>query len=235
MNWYETAFRKEYLDLYYRRDEESAKGEAAFAASAMGLPKGARVLDVGCGAGRHARALRALGQRPVGVDLSRDLLAEAREIARVRADMRALPFDGGFDAATSFFTSFGYFDEADNRAVLRAIAAALRPGGVFLLDFLNATAVLAHLVPESEEVRNGRTYRIRRRIEGGRVLKEVLVQDEGLTMRYEESVRLYLHNDLVTMLRAAGLNPVASYGDFDGSDYTTDAPRCILVARKGRP
>jgi SAM-dependent methyltransferase len=232
MNWYETAFRKEYLDLYYRRDDAAAKAEAAFAASALGLRAGSRVLDVACGAGRHARALKALGHRPVGVDLSRDLRAEARDVPRVRADMRALPFAGAFDAATSFFTSFGYFGEEDNRAVLRTVADAIRAGGVFLLDFLNATAVVANLVPESEEVRNGRTYRIRRRIEDGRVLKEVVVADEGLTMRYEESVRLYLHNDLVSMLRAAGLNPVAGYGDFDGRDYTTDAPRCILVARK---
>ena len=139
---------------------------------------------------------------------------------------------GGFDAATSFFTSFGYFDEAGNRAVLEGVAGSLHEGGVFLLDFLNATAVMAHLVPESEEERDGRTYRVQRRIEDGRVLKDVVIEEEGLTMSYTESVRLYLHNDLVTMLGAAGLNPVASYGDFDGRDYTSDAPRCILVAQK---
>ncbi len=46
-------------------------------------------------------------------------------------------------------------------------------------------------------------------------------------------MRLYLHIDLVTLLTRAGLHVAAAYGDFDGSDYTTSSPRCILVASKG--
>ena len=227
-NWYETAFRKEYLDLYYNRNDEAAKGEAEFAAKALGLAPGSRILDVACGAGRHARAMTALGHHVVGIDLSRDLLAQAEDVASARADMRALPFYGSFDAATSFFTSFGYFDDSGNQAALDAAAGAIRSRGVFFLDFLNAAAVAAHLVAESEEVRGGETFTIRRRIESGRVLKEVAGKDDS----YVESVRLYTHVELVERLRAAGLGPMACYGDFDGRDYTTDSPRCIMVARK---
>ena len=232
MSWYETAFRKQYLDLYYRRSQEAAQGEAAFAARALGLPEGARVLDVACGAGRHARVLRELGHHVVGVDLSRDLLAEARDVVCVRCDMRRLPFYGAFDAATSFFTSFGYFDDAGNRATMESVAAAIRSRGVFFLDFLNAITVTTQLVPASEEQREDRTYRIARRVEDGRVVKDVVIEEEGLTMSYRESVRLYHHHDLIRLLKAAGLNPLAAYGDYDGRDFTTDAPRCILVARK---
>jgi len=234
MSWFETAFRKQYLDLYYHRDDAAAKGEAEFAAGALGLRGGARVLDVACGAGRHARALSALDVRVVGVDLSRDLLAEADEVVRVRADMRALPFHGAFDAATSFFTSFGYFDDDGNRRALASIAGAIRMGGTFLLDFLNAVQVETRLVPESSEERDGRKYHFRRRIEGGRVLKDVSIEEEGLSLNYSESVRLYSHHDLVILLKECGLSAIASYGAFDGRDFTTDAPRCILVARKTR-
>jgi SAM-dependent methyltransferase len=234
MSWYETAFRKQYLDLYYHRNDEAAKGEAAFALRALGLKGGERVVDVACGAGRHARALGALDVRVIGVDLSRDLLAAATGVARVRADMRALPFLGAFDAATSFFTSFGYFDDRGNEQAMASIAGALRPGGMFLLDFMNAAAVEAHLVPESREEREGRTYNVRRRIDDDRVVKDVVIEEEGLTLSYSESVRLYNHHELVRLLRGAGLLVVASYGAFDGRDFTTDAPRCILVARKTR-
>jgi len=232
MSWYETAFRKQYLDLYYHRDDEAAEGEAEFAARALGLPDGALMLDVACGAGRHARALAGLGHRVVGLDLSRDLLAEAAGVTRVRGDMRRLPFAGAFDAALSFFTSFGYFDDEGNRATLASVGEALRPGGAFLLDFLNAVAVETQLVEESQEERDGRMFVIRRRIEDGRVVKDVRIEEEGLTMSYSESVRLYHHHDLVNLLKEASLNPVAAYGDFDGRDYTTDAPRCILVAKR---
>jgi SAM-dependent methyltransferase len=232
MNWYETAFQREYLDLYYGRDDKAAKAEAEFAAEALGLAPGARILDIACGGGRHARAFEALGYDVVGLDLSSDLLQEADGITRVRGDMRALPFAGSFDAATSFFTSFGYFDDDGNRSVLRTAASALRSGGVYLLDYLNAIVVQTALVPESEEVRDGVTYRARRRIENGRVVKDVEILRGEETLSYTESVRLYIHNELVEMLAQAGLDAVAAYGDFDGSDYTTDAPRCILVARK---
>ena len=233
MNWYEAAFRKDYLDLYYHRDDEAAAQEAAFAAEALNLPEGARVLDVGCGGGRHARALTEAGFEVVGIDLSPDLLTEAEGVVRLRADMRALPFHGSFDAATSFFTSFGYFDDAGNRATLASIAAAIRPGGVFLVDYLNALAVQAHLVPASDEERDGRRFRIRRRIEAGRVLKEVEIEEEdGSTRGYVESVRLYPHSELIRLMHGAGLNPVALYGDFDGRDFTSDAPRCIVVATR---
>ena len=234
MNWYETAFRKDYLDLYYNRDDKAAKGEAEFAARALGLSEHARVLDIACGGGRHARALRDLGHDVVGIDLSAELLAGVDGIACVRGDMRALPFAASFDAATSFFTSFGYFDEDGNRAVLATAADALRPRGAYLLDFLNATLVTSRLVPESEEERGGTVYKVDRRIENGRVLKHVRIEsgDGAPAVEYTESVRLYLHNDLVTMMIEAGLSPVASYGDFDGRDFTTDAPRCIVVGKK---
>jgi len=172
--------------------------------------------------------------RVVGVDLSRDLLAAATGVVRVRADTRALPFHGAFDAATSFFTSFGYFDDAGNLATMASIAAVLRPRGMFLLDFMNAAAVEAYLVPESEEERDGRKYHVHRRIDDDRVVKDVLIEEEGLTLSYSESVRLYNHHELVQLLKGAGLSVVASYGAFDGRDFTTDAPRCILVARKTR-
>ena len=103
MSWYETAFRKQYLDLYYHRNQEAAQGEAEFAARALGLPDGSRVLDVACGAGRHARVLKEIGHRVIGVDLSRDLLAEAREVCREdgRCDQDRLHVetDGRFEAS----------------------------------------------------------------------------------------------------------------------------------------
>jgi len=232
MNWYEKAFQREYLDLYYNRDDKSAKAEPEFAVGALGLQEKSRILDIACGGGRHARALEALGHDVVGLDLSSDLLAAADGVTRVRGDMRALPFEGSFDAATSFFTSFGYFDEEGNRAVLRTAASALRPGGVYMLDFLNAIVVRTTLKPESEDTRDGTTYKARRRVEDGRIVKDVVIERDGETLGYTESVRLYIHNELIGMLAQAGLDAVKSYGDFDGSDYTTDAPRCIIVARR---
>jgi SAM-dependent methyltransferase len=116
------------------------RNQVAFAVKALGLRRGARVLDVPCGFGRHARLLARRGILVVGVDLSRAMLAEARRggveprLEFVRADMRRLGYEGEFDAVVNFYTSFGYFSPRENLDVLRRMARALKPGGGILID-----------------------------------------------------------------------------------------------------
>src|SRR5205807_10627824 len=69
--------------------------------------------------------------------------------------MRSIPWTGRFDAVISWFTSFGYFDDEGNRAVLRGARAALRDGGVLLLDINNLTGVLRQFRPTDLVEREG--------------------------------------------------------------------------------
>lgn len=114
--------------------------EVAFLAGALGLEPGMRLLDVGCGPGRHAHAFAARGVEVVGVDISRRFVELAARDAPpgatfVRDDARALSFDAEFDAAISLCQgAFGLTGgpgaplDADGQ-VLAGIARALRPGG----------------------------------------------------------------------------------------------------------
>jgi len=110
--WFEEWFGEEYLQLYPHRDDAEAARAVELLVEATGLQPHWRVLDVACGAGRHARAFRAAGARCVGVDLSAPLLRIARGVTDaflVRADMRALPIRAGsMDLTVNLFTSFGY-------------------------------------------------------------------------------------------------------------------------------
>lgn len=64
--------------------------------------------------------------------------------------MRDLPLTGGFDAVVNLFTSFGYFEEDEEQVkVLREIYRMLKPGGKFVIDYLNPAYVIRHLVPHS--------------------------------------------------------------------------------------
>ncbi|HEU4643759.1 MAG TPA: class I SAM-dependent methyltransferase, partial [Gemmatimonadaceae bacterium] len=92
----------------------------------LGLPVGARILDVPCGQGRHAHLLAENGFDVTGLDYSAYLLARAKErgtgpsLRYVRGDMRRLPprWTGRFDALVNLFTSFGFFlDPADDARV----------------------------------------------------------------------------------------------------------------------
>lgn len=111
-HWYKRSFVAQYGVVYAHRSVEAAVREAAFAVSQLVIDGSERVLDLCCGNGRHMGHLLRRTPHVTGLDYSRELLAAARdtlgpEAALVRGDMRALPFDGVFDAVTSFFTSFG--------------------------------------------------------------------------------------------------------------------------------
>jgi SAM-dependent methyltransferase len=198
---------------------------------------GWRVLDVGCGAGRHARALAAAGARPIGLDLSRALLLRAREAAvpLVRADMRRLPVRAAsVDLVVNLFTSFGYFARDEEHArVLHGMGECLVDGGWFAMDFLNADTVRRGLVAEEEQVLGTGRAKITRELveDGRRVVKTITVPDGR---RFVERVRLFQPEELETMLVAAGLSVHERLGDYDGGPLLAGAPRTILLARRER-
>ena len=235
--WFRDWFGEEYLELYPHRDEaEAARAVRLYFASAP--PPAGAVLDLACGAGRHLRELSAGGVPVVGLDLSRVLLADAREASPgallVRADMRRLPFrDAAFGGLTSFFTSFGYFRTRDeDLTVLREVRRVLETTGTFMLDLFNARRVRDTLVPRDERRIGNRVVTQTREIVGDTVVKCIEVHSgdgSGETRRFEERVRLYGPAELDEMLAQAGLRITARFGDYSGSRFDAAAERLVLV------
>jgi len=103
-----------------------------------GLPRGARVLDLGCGTGEPvARYLVGAGFRVVGVDESAGMLEIARRVVPeaelIEGDMCGVELPGTFDAAVAWDSLF-HVERSRHRAVFRKVSAALAPGAPFLLS-----------------------------------------------------------------------------------------------------
>jgi len=233
--WFEEWFGEEYLQLYPHRDHAEAGRAVALIARATGLAAGWRVLDVGCGAGRHARAFRAIGARCVGLDLSRTLLRVARTVTDaplVRGDMRHLPIrPGSMDLTVSLFTSFGYFEhDEEHAAALAEMVATVRPGGWFVIDFLNADEVRRRLVPRETVPLQGGSAEVARSMSAdGRYVCKTIVTPGG--RRFTERVRLFEPRQMTAMLRDAGLDLRHEFGDYDAAPLRPDSPRTILAGR----
>lgn len=248
MAWYEESFGHEYLKLYAHRDLAKARANIHAILDCLPLSKEEPLLDLCCGAGRHLLVLQEIGfERLVGLDLSDTLLRVAASklkaanttsptpVSLVRADMRYIPHKNHFAAVLSLFTSFGYFSEdAQNQAVLMAVHRALRPGGVFLLDYLNRDHLISNLVPRDEKPFPGGCVQNIRSLTADcrRVEKTITIITQGTQRQFRESVRLYTPAEMAERFRAAGFINIGCYGSLDGGEFTPESERLILVAKK---
>lgn len=240
--WYEEWFdHPEYELVYQDRDEEEAEELADFLERVVEPVPSAAVLDVGCGRGRHARALARRGYHVTGVDLSDRAIEAARrraededlEVLFLVGDMRLPVCDCCFDGVINVFTAFGYFeDDEDHVRALRAMRRSLRPGGWFLQDYFNVSYVVSNLVPKDSTVRDHSRIEQSRWIEDGRINKQITIRSNGDERTFQESVRLFELEDFRSMYDEAGFDIVETYGDYQGHAYGERAPRLILHARK---
>ncbi len=244
MDWYEEWFGEDYKLVYPHRNEAEAKEQIEFLMRHIRLPDGAKVLDLCCGCGRHAVELKQRGYDVVGLDLSEELLELAcsrasecgENIEFIRGDMREIPYENHFDLIVNFFTSFGYFtDDAENQRVLSSIAKALKPGGKFLMDYMNPENVAENLVEKDEKDIAGGTHVIQERwIDESprRINKKITLIREGEESIYRESVRMYTHAEMLEMLSAANLEVMETYGNFADAGYSQNSTRMILIGEK---
>lgn len=147
--------------------------EVDFAVGSLGLRPGMRVLDVGCGPGRHSLELARRGIVVHGIDISARFVELATDAAAAepggplaatfaRADARHLPFDGEFDAVVCLCQgAFGLVSaDGDDDLVVAGITRALRPGGRLLLSAFNAYYAVKYHTEATFDAATGVTHEV---------------------------------------------------------------------------
>ena len=201
-----------------------------------------KVLDVGCGAGRHVVAWEKHGYKASGFDLSAESILIAKS-KPTNADFRVLDmrdlkdqteWSNEFDLISNLFTSFGYFSkEEDHKSVLNGFNHALKPGGLLILDYLNVPFSQSRLVSSEVVTIDHYTFKIERRLKDGFFQKSIsYTSPEGKDCNFIEQVRAWTANDLKILLLDVGLQTEKIFGDYDLGDFSDESPRCIIVARK---
>jgi SAM-dependent methyltransferase len=216
--------------------------EVDFLVDALGLAPGARVLDVGCGPGRHAHALGRRGFEVVGVDISERFVVLARDgapsgaaVTFERCDARTLRFEREFDAVISlcqgaFGLSAGPGGESGaldpDRAVLDGMARALKPGGRLALSAFSAYFQVRFLgEADSFDAERGVNHE-----------HTAVRNEDGVEVPADLWTTCFTPRELRLMAEDAGLRPEHVWsvtpGDYAARPPDIDHPEFLLVATR---
>ncbi|MFM6934211.1 MAG: class I SAM-dependent methyltransferase [Flavobacteriales bacterium] len=234
VDWFDTHY---YHLLYQNRDEREAERFIQNLMRFLALPSESKLLDLACGKGRHAKYLSEFGHHVLGVDLSPNSIALASEwstdcLRFQTHDMREVIANETFDVVFNLFTSFGYFDDAsENKRVCSSIAHMLLPGGKVLIDFMNASKVIQHLVPSESKIIDQITFDIKRTYDGKHIYKYIDVKDKGQVTTFMERVQALKLADFRSLLET-DFNILHTFGSYDLSPFDEDhSDRLILLAQ----
>jgi SAM-dependent methyltransferase len=250
--WYEELFR-DYGEKY---DGESfaqgTAGECDFIEKEIAGDRQTRILDIGCGTGRHALELARRGYAVVGIDLSASLLKKAEEKAAAaglhvdfrRGDARELPFASEFGLVVMLCEGAFPLMETDemNFRILAGAARALKPGGKLIFTTLNGLFPLHHSLDEffnaghkeGDAAYGGHhfdlmTFRARS--------VTTVVDDRGRRKELRCDERYYVPSEITWLLKSLGFGPIgifgATLGAFSRADrLQTDDLEMLVVADK---
>lgn len=237
-SWFDSPF---YPILYQHRNYSEAERFIDRLLSHLAPPPPSHFLDLACGRGRHSIYINKAGFRVTGIDLSPESISDARKSARegldfLVGDMRD-EIQGEYDYIFNLFTSFGYFDNpAENLEVLNNIRCSLKPGGLLVLDFMNAERVIQNLVGSEEKSLDGIHFDIARHVqaEAGvrHIIKDIHVKQGGLEYDFQERVQALNRADFESLFEAAGLECVETWGNYEGEAFDlATSPRLISFCK----
>jgi SAM-dependent methyltransferase len=237
---FDEIFGDDYLYFSQAELDEQAERDTDDVVRFLDLHPGDSVLDAPCGHGRISNLLATRGMRVVGVDASELFLDLARAgagdapVAYHPGDLRDLPVAGPFDAAVSWYSSFGYFDDAGNRAVLAEYRRVLRPGGKLVMDMHNRDEIVRRFTPApfglvtqvGDDIRvDTHTFDC----VAGRMETDRIVVRDGQVRRSHFSVRIPAITELRVWLGDAGFSGAELFAR-DGEAPSVHRPRLIIVA-----
>ncbi|MEN0070360.1 MAG: class I SAM-dependent methyltransferase [Propionicimonas sp.] len=209
------------------------------------VPAGAHLLDLGCGPGLYGRRFSSLGLRVTGVDISGGSIAFARAHDRDGdyrvQDYLTMGFPARFDIATLIWCDYGALTDSERDDLLARVAAALRPGGLFVLDVFTP----AWLAGRSEAT-------TRADQPGGGFFSALPHEVVSTSYRYDDRVSLDRHvvvdaagtrvhhvwntcftrDELAGEAAAVGFEFVDAYDDIAGARYTGCAETLAAVLRR---
>ena len=237
-SWFDTSF---YHQLYAHRNDREAIHFIDNLLPTLQPSTHAKMLDLGCGGGRHAKYLASKGYHVTGLDLAASSIQQAQRNAVdnlqfYQHDMRVAFGKNYFDYVLNFFTSFGYFEtDAEHSKVIHNISQSLKPGGLVMMDYINVAYASHQLVTSEEKNIDGVRYHISRWMDEQHFFKKITIDLQAAQpFQFTEKVAKFQAPDFEKMFASNNLELQVVYGDYDLNAFDIDqSPRLILIGKRG--
>jgi len=238
-NWFKTWFDSKYYHLLYKnRSQKEADDFIDKLVLDLCLNKDKKVLDLGCGKGRHSIKLGQYFKEVIGIDLSPNsinsaLKTEEKNIQFQIGDMRNFNTTKGLGYIFNLFTSFGYFDNInDNLKVLKRCHLHLEQDGQLIIDYLNPSNIIKKTFINEHKQINRVDFNITKKIDNNKVIKNISINDSGNIYHFQERVQLFNLNDFKTMLNKTGFQIQSIFGNYQLNKFVSSSDRLIILAKK---
>lgn len=248
MSWWGALYDDWLADQLLERGDEEVKETLDFLIDRLDLRAGDRVLDQCCGVGSLSVPLASRGVRVVGIDQAASYIDRARaaaterevEVELIAGDATEWTPKTPVKGAFNWWTSFGYSSrDAENQKMLARARDALVVGGKFALDTMNVPAVLRGFqrdVALRRSTPRGEVLLLRESsidLQRGMMLKNwsYFLGDRRVT-EHRSEVRLYMPDQIVAMLGAAGFSDVELFGSVAGEPLAIDSSRLIALGTR---
>ncbi len=248
--WYEVLFSNFSNQYDKQQFTGGTTGEVDFIEAEASHNRAARILDIGCGTGRHSIELARRGYSVTGIDLSDSMLASARAKAQangtavkfIRADACRLEFRNEFDLAIMLCEGGFPLMQTDemNFMILQSAANALKPNGKFIFTTLNGLFPLFHSVKDfintgstdtasSSERFDLMTFRLASTFS--------FEDDDGNPATVQADERYYVPSEITWLLKSLHFSTINIYGcklgAFSRNDaLTTEDYEMLVIAQK---
>lgn len=236
-NWFSSSF---FHKLYSERGEE-AKEFIQNLVAFLQPAKQSLMLDTACGKGEQSLLLAEKGFDVTGLDLSFENIESAQQFEKdnlsfFQHDIRFLYRTNYYDYVFNLFNSIGYFDtRREQDDATRSCAAALKPGGIFVIDYLNTHYLENHLLHQEHKMTGGSSFEITRWDDENYFHKKIVVSDPSLKTDeiYQENYFKFSVGDFTDMLAFQNLQVMEVFGDYRLIPYhVSKTPRMIIVSKK---